>query len=394
VTSVALPRPVAASITVHGLATTQRIIAVIGALIAAVIVIDVFAARGLADQVPLVIAPFLGIGVLALVMLWRPSVVTAVLFIAAGAVFTVAVPVLVLAADPQFDELGPYLLNRVAAAMCLVGAVSGRALNGVVWTVVAFVVAHVSLLLGLMLSDSGSATGLGHVIAFTISLAAYGTLALAQRQAERQLMPMSSAADEIRNADRRRVFEQRAAGIVHDTLLADLAALARAPGPVTPRMRSVLTQHLAEVAGASVADQLSPPSAGSALGDALRELAHEYQWSGVRVDVSGADALLSDVPSETRLAVVGATRAALDNVVKHARTDRAELVIGIHDRSLTVLVVDDGVGFATTEVGADRLGLRFSVEQRIAQVGGDVRIWSGPDGTTVMLTVALTGGEQ
>jgi len=392
VTSVALPRSVAASITVHGLATTQRVIAVIGALIAAVIVIDVFAARGLADQVPLVIAPFLGIGVLALVMLWRPSVVTAVLFIAAGAVFTVAVPVLALATDPQFAELGPYLLNRVATAMCLVGAVNGRAINGVVWTLIAFGVAQSSLIVGLMLSGSESNLGVGPVIVFSVSVAAYLTLALAQRQAERQLEPLSAAADEVLDADRQRVFEQRAASILHDTLLADLAVIARSPGEVTPRMRTILTQHLAEVATGSVADQVGPALAGSELGEALRDLAHEYQWSGVRVDVSGADSLAVEVPSATRHAVVGATRAALDNVVKHAGTDRAELVAGIHESALTVLIVDDGVGFAATEVGADRLGLRLSIEQRITQVGGVVRIWSGPDGTTVMMTVPLNGG--
>ena len=393
-TSVALPRSVAARITVHGLATTQRVIAATGSLVAACIVIDVFLARGLADQVSLVIAPFLGIGVIALIMLWRPGVLTAVLFIGAGAVFTVAVPVLALAVDPRLDEEGPFLLNRVAAAVCLVGAVSGRALNGVVWTLIAFVVAQLSLMLGLTLSGSDSGAGLGPLIVFIISLAAYGTLALAQRQAARQLEPLSLAADEVRNEDRRRLLEQRAASILHDTLLADLAAIARSPGEVTARMRSGLTKHLAEVAASSVADVAGPPSAGSVLGDALRELAREYQRSGMRVDVSGIDSLSKDVPTATRHAVVGAARAALDNVVKHASTDRAELVTGIHDLSLTVLVVDDGVGFASGEVGADRLGLRVSIEQRIAQVGGVVRLWSGPEGTTVMMTVPLTEEKQ
>ncbi|OYX59401.1 MAG: hypothetical protein B7Y93_00120 [Micrococcales bacterium 32-70-13] len=390
-TSVALPRAVAARITVRGLATTQRVVAAVGAVIAAAIVADVLIAQGYTEQIPLVIAPFLAIGLLALVLLWRPGAVTAVLFIAGGAVCSVAVPVIALAVDPVFDDPGPYLLNRVATAVCLVGAVSGRALSGVVWSIAAYIVAQLSVVLGLALAGSAVGLGAGPFIVFMISLVAYLTLGLAQRQASRQLEPLASAADDVLGADRRRLLEQRAASLVHDTVLADLAVIARSPGPLSPRARSVLEDHLAVAAAATVAEPSAPSTAGSALGDALLELAHEYQWSGVRVDVSGAELLSDEVPAATRHAVVGAARAALDNVVKHAGTDRAELVTGIRDGALTVLIVDDGHGFAATEVGDDRLGLRMSVEQRIVQVGGTVRLWSGPDGTTVMMTVPTSG---
>ncbi len=393
-TSVALPRSVAARITVHSVATTQRLLAAVGSGIAALIVIDVLVSRGVGDYILLIVAPFLGVGVLALVLLWRPSVLTAVLFVAGGAVFSLAVPVLGLAVDPQFDDQGPFLLNRLAMAVCLVGAVNGRALNGLIWTLVAFAVAQSSVLLGLTLSGSTVDAGIGPLIVFTISFVAYLTLAIAQGQSARRLAPLTSASDEVLEADRQRLLEQRAASIVHDTLLADLAAISRSPGELTRRTRTVLTEHLAVVAAASVADPVTVPSTGSALGDSLRELAHEYQWSGVRVDVSGSELLTDTVSSVTRHALVGATRAALDNVVKHAGTDRAELVAGMRDSQLTVLVVDDGNGFKSTEVSGDRLGLRVSIEQRITQVGGTVRIWSGPDGTTVMMTVPVAGDDE
>ena len=391
-TSVALPRSVAAKITVRGLATTQRVIAAAGSLVIALIVADVLAAHGAAGQIQLVVAPFLGIGALALLLLWRPGRLTAVLYIGGGAIFSVAVIVLALAVDPRFDEQGPFLLNRAATAMCLVGAVTGRALNGAGWTIAAYVVAQLSVVLGLSLAGSSVQPGMGPLIVFVISLVTYLTLALAQRQAERQLEPMTSAAGDVIGDDRRRLLEQRAASIVHDTVLADLAAIARSPGALEPRTRAVLTDHLALLASASVADSAGTPAAGSALGDALLELAHEYQWSGVRVDVSGTELLDDHVPSATRHAVVGAARAALDNVVKHAGTDRAELVSGMRDGALTVLVVDDGHGFTATTAAADRLGVRISIEQRIQQVGGTVRIWSGPDGTTVMMTVPVPRG--
>ncbi|WP_439565619.1 sensor histidine kinase [Microcella sp.] len=388
-TAVALPRAVAARITVRGLATAQRVIAAVGSLVASAVVLDVLIARGSAEYAPLGVAPFVGIGLLALVLLWRPGAVTAALYLAGGSVFSVAVPVLALAADPEIDDQGPYLLNRIATAMCLVGAVSGRALSGVVWSTAAFVVAQSSVVVGLALAGSTVTPGIGPVIVFSISLVAYLTLAIAQRQSERQLEPLAFAADDVRDADRRRLLEQRAASVVHDTVLADLAAIARSPGPLSPRASEVLGEHLSVIAASTVAEPTGPSASGSALGDALLELAHEYQWSGVRVDVSGAELVGDEVPSATRHAVVGAARAALDNVVKHAGTDRAELVVGARDGTLTVLVVDDGCGFAAADVADDRLGLRMSIDQRIEAVGGAVRVWSGPDGTTVMVTVPI-----
>ena len=390
-TSVALPRAAAAHVTVAAVATTQRVVAAANTLVVVGIVVDVLVERGLEAQVLAVVSPIIGIGLLALLLLWRPGVLTALLFVAGGAVLTIALPIIALAADPQFDVGGASLLNRIPTAMCLVGAVSGRAINGVWWSIGAFVVAQVSMFAGLALSGSTAPPGMGPAIVFVISLVAYLTLALAQRQTERRLKPLTSASVEAIAADRRRSLEQRAAAIVHDTVLADLSAIARARGPLADRTRQVLTEHLATISTLTPADDVLVAPAQSALHDALLELAHEYQWSGVRVDVSGAEALADVVPVATRHAVVGAARAALDNVVRHAGTDRAELVAGIRHGALSVLVVDDGRGFAVDAVADDRLGLRTSIEQRIEQVGGQVRIWSGPDGTTVMVTVPVNG---
>ncbi len=387
--SVALPRAVAAQVTVTALATTQRFIAAAGALIVIAIVVDVLVDRGLGDHALAITSPIVGIGVLAALLLWRPGVLTASLFIGGGAVLAIAFPVIALAADPTLDQAGPYLLNRIPTAMCLVGAVTGRALNGVVWSMGAFAVAQSSMFVGLALAGSTVQPGMGPAIVFAISFASYVTLALAQRQTERQLEPLASAGAKVLDADRRRVLEQRAAGIVHDTVLADLNAIARSPGRLAERTRRVLAEHLATLSASTVAEGARTIPIQSALRDALLDLAREYQWSGVRVDISGAESLDAVLPVATRDAVVGAARAALDNVVTHAGTDRAELVVGVRDGALSVLVVDDGRGFVLDDVADDRLGLSVSIEQRIAHVQGRVRIWSGPEGTTVMVTVPV-----
>lgn len=386
---VGMPRDVAARVTVRGFAVTQRVVAVIGSGIAATMVVDVLLSRGVVDGLPLVIAPVVGIGVLALLLLWRATVFTALVYLIGGGVLSVAVPLLGLAIDPLFDEPGPYLINRVATAICFVGAVGGSALSGLAWSTGAFVVAQSSVVLGLALSGSTVVPGSGPVIVFSVSIVAYATLAMAQRESSRRLRPLRAAGREMRSIDDRQTLERRAAVILHDTVLADLTAIARSPGPLSDRMRLVLENHVRFVELSSVRDSTTTSVSDNPFSDSLYELVHEYQWSGVRVDVSGVESLDENVSTKVRTAVVGAVRAALDNVVQHAATDQAELVVGVRDRRLTVLVVDGGVGFTPGAVPLDRLGVRASITDRIVHVGGSVRVWSGPDGTTVMMTVPL-----
>ncbi len=392
---VGLPRVVAAQVTVRGLALTQRVIAVLGAAIAATLVIDGQVSRGATDNLPLIVAPFVGIGMLALLLIWKATVLTALVYVFGGAALSVAVPVIGLASDPLFDEPGVYLINRVATAICLVGAVGSSALSGLLWSSFAFIVAQSSVVLGLALSGSSVGTGSGPLIIFSVSAVSYLTLAIAQRQSARRLEPLRAAGLEVRGLDERRALEARAAGIIHDTVLADLTALSRSPGVVTDRMRAVLEEHLHTADSLSVrrewGSSTDESSGCTEFRQAFVELVQNYQWSGVRVDLNGTESLSGSVSPAVRIAVIGAVQAALDNVVGHAATDRAELVVGVRDGLLTVLVVDDGIGFDPDSVESDRLGIRASITDRIGQVGGSVRLWSGPDGTTVMLTVPYAG---
>ena len=61
--------------------------------------------------------------------------------------------------------------------------------------------------------------------------------------------------------------------------------------------------------------------------------------------------------------------------------------------ALTVMVIDDGVGFATAAVAPDRLGLTASVEGRLTRVHGHVQVWSSPgSGTSIVLRVPFAAG--
>jgi len=394
---VALPRAVVARVTVRAIATTQRVLACVGIPLAALLMVDVLIDRGAVQHVPVILTPFLGAFMLAVLLLWRPGVATATLFLIGGAVCQVAVVVLGLDAVPTLDEPSAYVLNRIATALCLVGAVGATALSGLVWTALAAIVSHASLVASLMIADSTAGPGFGPLIVATVSLGAYFTLLGAQRRVDSSLEPMRLSGEEVQLDALRARLERRAASVVHDTLLADLAVIARSPGPLTERMVDALAkneQRLAveTVALASVSDvRGAADSAESRLARELRDLAHEYQWSGVRVDVSGVEILAAEHDPEptVRCAIIESVRAALDNVVRHAGTDRAELVAGVRDDRLSVLIVDDGVGFTNDDIAADRLGMRYSIEQRIVDVGGSLRIWSSDEGTTVMLTVPI-----
>ncbi len=59
----------------------------------------------------------------------------------------------------------------------------------------------------------------------------------------------------------------------------------------------------------------------------------------------------------------------------------------VHDQeTVRAMVTDSGVGFDLDAVGAERLGFKESVVNRLREVGGDAKLFSAPgSGTTVVL---------
>lgn len=393
--SIALPRDVASGIIVRGFATAQRAVVVVGAVLTGVAVTVAVVSRG-GDPLPLLpaLVALATIAALALRLLLRPTVASAVAFLAGGAVASVVFTLALLGADARLDDPGPFLLNRAATALVLVGALRGSARSGVLWTAAGFLLAELSLVVAFALAGRSPEIGVTPLLGAIVVLVAYGALELGGARARRSVPDLDRLQRELELGDRERELERRAARVAHDTVLADLAIIAARPGPLDPGARARLERDLALAIAGTVAidpDSLSTPER-SPIADDLLELVREYQWSGVTVDVSGCDTLVVAVDEAVRAAVLGATRAALDNVVRHAATDRAELVVGERDGTLSVLIVDDGVGFSSTRVDADRLGVRSSIDARVREVGGSARVWSGDEGTTVMLSVPV-GGE-
>ena len=113
----------------------------------------------------------------------------------------------------------------------------------------------------------------------------------------------------------------------------------------------------------------------------------------VRVENAGG----VELPVEAVEALYSAAVQAMVNSLQHAdepgHATRRELRIsGVRAGGCVIEVADDGVGFDRHDVPDERLGLRVSIEERIANAGGVADIRSQPGhGTTV--TVAWPAAE-
>lgn len=391
---IALPRDIASAVVVRGFATAQRAIVVVAMLLTVVpVTVAVLDRGGSVPHLLVAVACLLVTAGLALQLLLAPGVGRAVLFLVGGSVVSSVYAVALLRSGADLTEPAPFLVNRIAVALLMVGALSASAREGLVWTVLGFAAGELSLIVGFALAGEAAPTGVAPFLALAVVLAVYGAFEIGGRRLRSQLADIGALQSELAEVEHQRELERRASRIVHDTVLADLAIVAARSGPVDGAARARLERDVAAAAAGTVALRgAGAAPARSRVGDELLDLARDYQWSGVRIDVSGFDALDAEVDDDVREAVIGATRAALDNVVRHAGADRAEVVVGVRDGTLSVLVVDDGIGFAADDVDPDRLGVRSSIDERVRRVGGAVRVWSGDEGTTVMLTVPARTG--
>jgi signal transduction histidine kinase len=134
------------------------------------------------------------------------------------------------------------------------------------------------------------------------------------------------------------------------------------------------------------------PPEGIAPGDdpVTGPLVRRWAGSGLAVHLHGAswsDAASELTPDGER-ALLEATTECLSNVHRHAGVAEVNVVVMREPGVVSVLVVDAGRGFDTAAVAGDRLGLDDSVRGRLAEVAGDVVLWSAPgEGTSVLLSV-------
>jgi signal transduction histidine kinase len=177
--------------------------------------------------------------------------------------------------------------------------------------------------------------------------------------------------------------------IVHDSVLTTLLSAASAR---TPEQKELAAAMAADAIGHLHAAEAATPEDQSLVGldrltDRLLTAANAFS-SPFEVEVR--DVEVHTLPVNVADAIYSATVQAMVNSIQHAGgpdvARRVSIRGGGPAATVEVVVRDDGRGFSEEDVPAERLGLRISIRDRIAKVGGRAAIASEPGaGTTVTI---------
>ena len=385
-----LPREVASEVMTSAVARGSLAVAAALILLDVPVLIDLFIERHLVAHLALPLAALLVMVALLALYAQLPSAGTRLLYLLGGAACAFLYQVAVAEADRALVAEGTYAFNRPVVALVLIAPLVLRPIWGVVW-------ATAGVLIGVGVTGAASLyvgshlpIGWGSLASWIICVSVYAALSAVRARQASTAPDLVALETETRRLDLQDQFEQRAAAMIHDTVLSDLSAIMASNGPIDDRARDRFRADVATLAEPSwlhaPATSLEVDSSDVALRNGLIALVSEFQWKGLTVDITGDDYEIIPLEPAAITAVLGAVGACLENVLLHSGTRSAELVLGPGETEVTFMVIDHGVGFDPDAVAPDRLGLRTSVVQRVAPFGGDVRIWSRPDsGTSIII---------
>ena len=182
--------------------------------------------------------------------------------------------------------------------------------------------------------------------------------------------------------------------IVHDGVLTTLLSAARARGPEAKALAATMA---ANTIGFLLQAATVGPDDGSTLpiGAVSARIVEAARGSGgvfeIRANSIGARA----IPAAAADAVVAASVQAIVNSVQHApaATARWVSVRGLRPLGVEVRIGDDGPGFDPAGIPRERLGLRLSILERVANAGGVATVASQA-GTGTVVTIRWPGDVQ
>jgi hypothetical protein len=283
-------------------------------------------------------------------------------------------------------------MSLLQIAVVMVGGPGVRLISGIAWALAGLLVGELSS------AFAGAQTGHGlwleptTVVVFAITVAVLVFTMLARRRL--QLTPPRlhrAVRDEHLAALRYRV-ELKAAALIHDTILSHLASIADSTTTALPaELRVQIGRDLEILVGEEWLSEQPTETEGdredwrrSAVFDAVQE----SRLLGLEVDVTGDPACLGRLNRDIGRTLGLAVKQCLVNVLKHSGTSHAEVAVFASHADVSVMVVDTGRGFDTAGVAPDRFGLRGSVDRRIDEIGGTVKVFSTVGrGTSIVIRV-------
>ena len=387
-----LPREVGSEVITTAVCRGALGVGIASVILTIPVVIDTLIDRGHAEALAVPVLALVGFLVLLVALVRWQTVPMQLLYLVAGSGLAFVYGLAMLDVDPQLSGDGSFVLNRPLVALVLVGGAARRPLQSIGLAGLGFGCATAVGITTSTVAGVAFVPGWGPIMALCVFASAHLALALVRASQKRSVPDLARLEEETRSAALESQFEQRAAAIIHDTVLGDLTAVMNAPGTIDERARDRLRADVATLADASWLRESGPaslpPVDDANLRNAIVSLVSEFQWRGLTVDVADDSERAVRFSPATARVVLAAISACLDNVLQHAQTSSAELILSSSATAGTVMIVDSGVGFDPGDVPDDRLGIRASVTKRIESIGGSVRFWSRPgSGTSILMTV-------
>ncbi len=193
--------------------------------------------------------------------------------------------------------------------------------------------------------------------------------------------------------------------IVHDSVLTTLLSAARAYSPegmeLAATMAGNAVGHLKDVAEAAPDDEsmVGVNQLADRIEGATRTLSAPYAVHVLGIGVGS-------MPVQVAEALYSASVQAMVNSLQHAgdseTVTRWLTITGLGSNGVIVEIGDTGTGFNPSEISNERMGLRLSILERVANAGGQVNIVSAAgEGTVITITwpaqespPSVSGGEH
>ncbi|SKA93694.1 Signal transduction histidine kinase [Agreia bicolorata] len=181
--------------------------------------------------------------------------------------------------------------------------------------------------------------------------------------------------------------------LVHDRVLTTLLSASKS----NSAMERDLVVEMAQDALRALHSSGEPGKPGfeTTLGELAERLANAARVLSPGFDYAHGSIPQRTVPGDVAEAVFSAAVQAMVNSLQHADDPAVDKVtiertLSVHadkGEGFTVQVSDTGVGFDPAQVPQERLGLRVSIRERVATVGGAVQIQSVPGGGASIVIV-------